>query len=133
MGLVRNYLLLNGVIPTTPTDREAEIVLYVTVDIFGIVRSRFDTLLYNSEKVQAETAFEMMAYDKDGKLVMAPQSSNRMAQYIEHYLLWSGPVMTSEKIQKGEGLLVNFSNVNGGKTTFNSGKDVNIYHFLGKN
>lgn len=133
MGLVRNYLLLNGVTPTTPTDQSAEILLYITVDIFGIVRSRFDTLLYNNEKVKAETSLEMMAFNKNGQMIMAPQSASRIAQYTEHYLLWAGPVVSNEKLEKGEGLLVNFSNVDGTRTNYNAAENVSIYSILGEN
>ncbi len=111
MGLVRNYLLLNGIIPTTPTDEDAEALLYVTVDIFGTVRSRFDAFFYNNERVKAETSFEMMAFDRTGKLIMAPRNSNDVAEYTEHYLFWAGPLNTREKVYDGEGLLVDFSDV----------------------
>ncbi|CAG0906189.1 unnamed protein product [Darwinula stevensoni] len=119
MGLVRNYLLLNGVIPTTPTDESAQALLYVTVDIFGLIRSRFDALAYNKESVKAEVAFEMMAFDRSGKLIMRPTSANRSAQYAEHYLFWAGPLTTKETVSKGEGLLVDFSDVDGSKATYN--------------
>ncbi len=120
MGLVRNYLLLNKVIPTTPTDKDAEVLLYVTVDIFGIVRSRFDTFVYNNERVKAETSFEMMAFDRTGKMIMAPTNSNEVAEYTEHYLFWAGPVNTREKVHEGEGLLIDFSDL--GHESKGSGK-----------
>ena len=133
MGLVRNYLLLNGVTPTTPTDRQAEILLYITVDIFGIVRSRFDALLYNNERVKAETSFEMMAFNQNGEMIMPPQSASRMAQYTEHYLLWAGPVVTNEKVKNGAGLLVDFSDVDGTKANYNTGESADINYILGEN
>ncbi len=111
MGLVRSYLLLSGITPTTPTDKTADVLLYVTVDVFGIVRSRTDLYLYNQEHVKAETSFEITAYDRDGKLILAPTSANREAHYAEHYLLWAGPFKTSERLEKGQGLLVDFSDV----------------------
>lgn len=111
MGLVRNYLTLKGVVPTTPNDPNADVLLYVTVDIFGTVRSRFDALLYNNETVKAETSLEIMAFDRGGQLIMAPQSSNREARYREHYVLWTGPVTSHEQVYPGQGLLVDFSQV----------------------
>jgi hypothetical protein len=111
MGLVRNYLMLKGVVPTTPNDPNADVLLYVTVDIFGTVRSRFDALLYNNETVKAETGLEIMAFDRTGQLVLAPQSSNREARYREHYVLWTGPVTSHEQVYPGQGLLVDFSQV----------------------
>jgi hypothetical protein len=111
MGLVRNYLMLKGVVPTTPNDPNADVLLYVTVDIFGTVRSRFDALLYNNETVKAETSLEIMAFDRTGQLVLAPQSSNREARYREHYVMWTGPVTSHEQVYPGQGLLVDFSQV----------------------
>ena len=111
MGLVRNYFLLSGVIPTTPNDPSADVLVYVTVDIFGIVRSRFDAMVYNNETVKAETSFEIMAFDREGKLVLRPQQANKEAQYREHYLMWIGPVETKETVRDGQGLLVNFKDV----------------------
>ena len=111
MGLVRNYLMLKGVVPTTPNDPNADVLLYMTVDIFGTVRSRFDALLYNNETVKAETSLEIMAFDRTGQLILAPQSSNREARYREHYVLWTGPVTSHEQVYPGQGLLVDFSQV----------------------
>ena len=135
MGLVRNYLLLNGVIPTTPTDKDAEVLLYVTVDIFGLIRSRFDAFVYNNERVKAETSLEMMAFDRSGKLIMGPTSSNEVAQYTEHYLLWAGPLNTREKVETGDGLLVDFSDVGKEKTSKQNEKPEMkvVNHILGKN
>jgi hypothetical protein len=111
MGLVRSYLLLSGITPTTPSDKTAEVLLYVTVDVFGIVRDRTDVYIYNQEHVKAETSFEMTAYDRDGRVILAPTSSNREAHYAEHYLLWAGPFKSTERLQQGQGLLVDFSDV----------------------
>ena len=111
MGLVRNYFLLSGVIPTTPNDPSADVLVYVTVDVFGIVRSRFDSLIYNNETVKAETSFEIMAFNREGKNILRPQQASMEAQYREHYLLWVGPLETKQTVQAGEGLLVNFKNV----------------------
>ncbi len=137
MGLVRNYLLLNGVIPTTPTDKDADVLLYVTVDIFGIVRSRFDTFVYNHERVKAETSFEMMAFDRTGKMIMAPTTSNEVAEYTEHYLFWAGPLNTREKVHEGEGLLIDFSDLanqpQGSGEEKEAGKEKVVDHLFGSN
>lgn len=124
MGLVRSYLLLNGVTPTTPNDPTAEVLVYVTVDIFGTVRSRFDALVYNNETVKAETSFELMAFDREGQLILRPQVANREARYREHYLLWTGPITSQEHVYPGDGLLVDFTQVDGRKGRYN--KDVPI-------
>ncbi|GAA6143437.1 hypothetical protein [Hydrogenophaga sp. 5NK40-0174] len=135
MGLVRNYLLFNGVVPTTPTDPSAEVLVYVTVDIFGTVRSRFDALIYNNETVKAETSFEISAFDRKGRMIMRPQVSNRESKYREHYVFWAGPLTTQEKVYKGEGLLVDFTDVDGTKANYNGDEEqsVKVNHFLGKN
>jgi hypothetical protein len=111
MGLVRNYLLLNHAFPTTPTDKRADILLYVTVDIFGLVRSRFDAVVYNREDIRAETALEMTGYDRRGRLIMRPRVANSLAVYKERYLFWAGPFATEEQVQQGPGLLEDFVSV----------------------
>ena len=111
MGLVRNYLLLNHALPTTPTDKQADILLYVSVDIFGLIRSRFDALIYNQENVKAETALEMTAYDRKGRIIMRPRVASSEASYKERYVLWAGPFATTEQVQRGPGLLVDFTDV----------------------
>ena len=95
-------------------------ILYVTVDIFGMVRSRFDVYIFNQENVKAETAIEMMAFDKSGKMIMGPQNANREAKYDENYFLWAGPFKTEEEVRQGKGLLVNFEKVDGKKATHDS-------------
>ncbi|MGL4768460.1 MAG: hypothetical protein ACRCV6_10350 [Formosimonas sp.] len=132
MGLVRNYLLLNHVTPTTPSDSSADAILYVTVDVFGIIRSRFDAYAYNQETLKAETSFEMMAFDRSGQILLTPRTANREAQYAERYLLWAGPFRTDEKVRKGKGLLVDFADVDGEHKTYGSEKVEASYPF-GKN
>ncbi len=133
MGLVRNYLLFSGVTPTVPTDPKADVLVYVTVDVFGTVRSRFDALAYNNETVKAETSFEISAFDREGKMVMRPTVANREAQYREHYLMWAGPFITSERVNPGTGLLVDFTDVDGSKANYNPKEPVSAFYPLGKN
>ena len=120
MGLVRQYLLLSGVQPTIPTAPEAKVILYVTVSVFGLVRSRFDAHLFNQESVIAETAIEMTAFDKQGNIIMRPRNANKEVKYDENYILWVGPFKTDEEVRKGKGLLVDFSDVDGTKATYES-------------
>lgn len=133
MGLVRNYFLLSGVTPTVPSDPTAEVLVYVTVDIFGTVRSRFDAFVYNNETVKAETSFEVMAFDRNGNNILKPQVSNREARYREHYLLWAGPLTTQEQVYQGQGLLVDFTQVDGQKAHYNGTAPVERSHPWGKN
>jgi hypothetical protein len=133
MGLVRSYMIHSGVVPTTPNDPTAEVLVYVTVDIFGTVRSRFDALLYNNETVKAETSFEIAAFDKEGKRILGTQVANREAQYQEHYLLWAGPITTKERVYQGQGLLVDFTQVDGSKRSYNAKEPVEREFLGGKN
>jgi hypothetical protein len=111
-GLVRSYLLLKGVQVVLPNDPSAEVVLYVSVGVFGIVRSRFDAFILNQETVVAETAIEMYAVDaRTNKVLMRPRNSSHEAQYDENYLMWIGPFKTEARAQKGKGLLIDFSDV----------------------
>ncbi len=110
-GLVRSYLTLKGVQVVLPNDPSAEAVLYVSVGVFGIVRSRFDAFVLNQETVVAETAIEMYAVGRDGKILMRPRNSSHEAQYDENYLMWIGPFKTEARAQKGKGLLIDFSDV----------------------
>lgn len=111
MGLVRNYLMLSGVQVTVPQDPEATAIVYITVDVFGLNRSRSDFYVYNQENVVAETAIEMFAFDKKGRLIMKPTSSNFEAAYNERYIFWAGPFEKTKSVRRGEGLLEDFSDL----------------------
>lgn len=111
LGLTRNYFLLNGIPVTSPTDPNATAIAYVTVDIFGINRSRFDAVVANNERVIAESGLEIFAFDRGGKMIMRPTNANYTAQYDETYLFWIGPFKSKQKVKKGDGLLVDFSDV----------------------
>jgi hypothetical protein len=119
MGQMRNYLMRSGVHVSTPQDQTIDAVLYVSVDVFGIVRSRFDVLAYNNELVKAETGIEIMAVDKKtGKTILSPRNANMEALYKEHYLFWMGPLESNKVVRQGEGLLVDFSQVDGSKKKY---------------
>ena len=119
-GMVRNYLILNGVKPVNANTDTPDALLYVAVDIFGTVRSRFDIYAYNSEDLKAETAIEMFATDLAGNVIMRPRGANKEAKYKENYFLWAGPFKTDEEVRDGKGTLVNFSEVDGSKPTYES-------------
>lgn len=116
----RTYMRLNGIEPVSVSDPSATAVLFVNVDIFGIVRSRFDAYVHNKETVKADTAIEIYAIDRSGKVIMRPQNANREAVYDENYVLWAGPFLTEEEVRKGKGLLVNFEKVDGTKKQYDS-------------
>lgn len=113
-NLLDTYLKLSGV-RTTNRISEADVVVYVLVDIFGTVRSRFDAVLYNSEDLTAETAIEVFAFDKVGRLILKPQTSNYEAKYGERYIVWAGPFEVDKGVKQGKGQLVNFKDVYPGR------------------
>lgn len=109
---MHNYLMLSGV-QEYPVD-QADTILYVSVDVFGLNRSRTDVFVYNNEKLTSETAIELLAVDRrTGLPVMRAQNVNMEATYKEHYLFWVGPISTEKMVKKGDGLLVDFSDVDG--------------------
>lgn len=128
-GLLDMYLKLNNVYIVDPRDPTADAVLYVSVDVFGLNRSRFDTYVYNRERVIAETAVEMMAFDKKtGRMIMTPRNANYEAKYDENFVLWAGPFISNKSVREGEGLLVDFSGVDGTKKTYPiPDKNMNYY------
>lgn len=108
--LVQNYLILNEVTPLAASDPAADYILYVTVDVLGTDRKRTDLVVYNNERLSAESAIEMFATDRrSGKVIMRPAVGNSRADYREDYLFWVGPLETKRKMEEGEGLLVDFS------------------------
>jgi hypothetical protein len=109
MSLTRNYFILNEIDVTTPQDPSADAIVYVTVDIFGTDRKRTDVILYNNERLSAETAIEMFAADRSGKIIMRPTVGNVRTDYREDYILWAGPLVTKREVGKGAGLLDDFT------------------------
>ena len=109
MSLTRNYFILNGIEVTTPQDPTAEAIVYVTVDIFGIDRKRTDIVIYNNERLSAETSIEMFAADRSGAIIMRPSVGNVRTDYREDYILWAGPFDTQRSVGEGLGPLNDFT------------------------
>ena len=115
-GLLEAWLYLRGVHPVPPS--EAEVDIYVTVDVFGTVRTRVDWFLANNEILRAKTALEIMAVDHlTGDLVMAPVSVSSQAEYNEQYVLWAGPVSVKKMLKKSDPLLCDFTDADGAADT----------------
>ena len=109
-GLFQMYLFLRGVHIVPPS--EADIDVYITVDVFGTVRTRVDWFLANNEILRAKTAIEVMVVDHlSGKLLMPPRSASVEAEYNEQYILWAGPIMIRKYLKKSEPLLSDFTDV----------------------
>jgi hypothetical protein len=109
-ALLNTYLFLKGVHVVPPS--EAEIDIYVTVDVFGTVRSRVEWFIANNEILQARTSFEIMAINHaDGQLILRPQSVGAEAEYNEQYLLWCGPISARKFMKKADPLLSDFTDL----------------------
>ncbi len=109
-GLLQTYLFLRGVYIVPPS--EAEIDVYVTVDVFGTVRSRVEWFIANNEILRAKTTIEVLAVDHlSGNLIMPPKSAGAETEYNEQYILWAGPVMIKQTLQKTKPLLSDFSDL----------------------
>ncbi len=109
-GLLQTYLYLKGVNVVPPS--EAEVDVYVTVDVFGTIRTRVDWLVTNNEILRAKTSLEVLAIDHlSGKTLMMPQTASAETEYNEKFVLWVGPVSIIKSLKKAEPLLSDFSNL----------------------
>ena len=109
-GLFETYLFLQGIHVVPPS--EAEIDVYITVDVFGTVRTRVEWFIANNEILRAKTALEVMAIEHNtGELVMPPQSASIEAEYNEQYILWAGPVIITKYLHESEPLLSDFTDL----------------------
>lgn len=116
-SIVREYFYLNDVIVTTdPNNPAIEALVNINVDVFGSIRSRLDTVVYNQESVKVQTVLEVMAIDyRDKTLMMVPQTGSYEAIYQEKYAFWIGPLNTNSKRIKHHSMtdpmLVSFADV----------------------
>lgn len=107
-AIIQKYLVLNGVIVVPP--EYADIDVYITVDVFGTIRSRKDWLVKNGEILKAKTAMELAAINrKTGEVVVSPQVSSYEAEYKEDFSFWVGPYKTSKDIKESDGLLADYT------------------------
>ncbi|MCL2340438.1 MAG: adhesin [Proteobacteria bacterium] len=96
-GLFESCLFIQGIRIVPPS--EAELDVYITIDIFGTVYTRVDWLLANNEILRARMSIDIMAVSHDsGVMVMAPRRSAMEAEYDEQYILWAGPVSIKKSI-----------------------------------
>ncbi len=109
-GLIQTYLFLKGVNIVPPS--EAELDVYVTVDVFGTVHTRVDWFLANNEILRAKTALEFLAVDHfSGALIMPPQAASVEAEYNEQYILWIGPISIRKLLKPSEPLLSDYTDL----------------------
>lgn len=106
-AVLQEVFTLRGVILVPPAT--AEVDIFVTVDVFGTVRSRVDWHVANQERLLAKTALEVMAIERGtGNIILKPTVSAFEAEYIEQYYLWAGPVSTVKEVRRADPLLVDF-------------------------
>lgn len=110
-ALMQTYFFLQGVYVVPPS--EAEVDVYITVDVFGTVYTRVDWFVANNEILRAKTSLEVLAVDHiSGELLMKPQVASSESIYNEQYVLWAGPVKIRKSLQKGAPLLSDFTDLN---------------------
>ncbi|HEZ0051082.1 TPA: adhesin MafA, partial [Neisseria meningitidis] len=89
-NLIQTVFYLRGIEVVPPEYADTDV--FVTVDVFGTVRSRTELHLYNAETLKAQTKLEYFAVDRDSrKLLIAPKTAAYESQYQEQYALWTGP------------------------------------------
>ncbi len=107
-AIIQSYMVLSGVIVVPP--ELAEVDVYVTVDVFGTIRSREDWLVKNAEVLRAKTAMELAAIDRrTGEILIPPQVSSYEAEYREDFAFWMGPHKTVKSIKQSDGLLSDYT------------------------
>lgn len=110
-ALMQTYLFLQGVYVVPPS--EAEVDVYITVDVFGTVYTRVEWFVANNEILRAKTSLEIMAVDHNtGKMLMAPKAASAESAYNEQYILWAGPIKINKTLKTGEPLLSDFTTIN---------------------
>ena len=143
-NLVQTAFFLRGIDITPP--EYAEVDFFISVDVFGIIRSRTEFHIYNREELSSEIKLEYFAIDRKTKEVLIQPTNNSFsAKYKEHYALWTGPISRNKSVEKAENLLVDFADIkpyrknknsainNQIKPEFNSYKDDNSADFYLEN
>lgn len=110
-AVLQESLALRGVQVVDPSSADYDV--YITVDVFGTIRSRHDWHLANQESLIAKTALEMTAIDRrTGQVIVSPQTTSFEAEYNEQYILWAGPVQKMKELRRSEPLLADFKDMN---------------------
>lgn len=126
-NLIQTLFFLRGIDVVSPEYADTD--MFVTVDVFGTIRSRTELHIHNKETLQALTKLEYFAVDrKNRELLIKPTTSSFETKYQERYALWMGPYKKDKTIQKSDGLMVDFSDIVpyqsvGGKPNFTPQQD----------
>lgn len=109
-NLIQTVFYLRGIEVVPPEYADTDV--FVTVDVFGTVRSRTELHLYNAETLKAQTKLEYFAVDRDSrKLLIAPKTAAYESQYQEQYALWMGPYSVGKTVKASDRLMVDFSDI----------------------
>lgn len=109
-NLVQTVFYLRGIDVVSPEYADTDV--FVTVDVFGTIRSRTELHIYNAETLKAQTKLEYFAVDRNSRtLLIKPTSSAFESQYKEKYALWTGPYKVSKTVKASDGLMVDFSDI----------------------
>lgn len=109
-NLVQTVFYLRGIEVVPPQYADTDV--FVTVDVFGTIRSRTEFHVYNAETLKAQTKLEYFAVDRNTrKLIIKPASAAYETQYKEKYAFWTGPYKTSKTVKVSDGLMVGFGDI----------------------
>lgn len=109
-NLIQTMFFLRGIEVVSPEYADADV--FVTVDVFGTIRSRTELHLYNAETLKAQTKLEYFAVDRNkGTLLIKPTASAQEATYRENFALWTGPYKVTKEVKATDGLMVSFEDV----------------------
>lgn len=109
-NLLQTVFFLRGIEVVPPALADTDV--FVTVDVFGTIRSRTEWAIANQERLIASTKLEVFAVDRKSRsLVMTPRVSAFEARYEEQFAMWIGPYQTTKDVAKASSLPVDFSDV----------------------
>ena len=110
-NLLQTIFFLRGIEVVPPSQADTDV--FVTVDVFGTIRSRTEWHISNQERLIAVTKLEVFGIDrKSRKIIMPPRVSAFEAKYEERFALWAGPFKVTKGVSKSTPLLVDFADVN---------------------
>lgn len=109
-NLIQTVFYLRGIEVVPPEYADTDV--FVTVDVFGTIRSRTEFHVYNAETLKAQTKLEYFAVDRNTrKLLIKPTSAAYETQYKEKYAFWVGPYRTGKTLKVSDGLMVGFGDI----------------------
>ena len=109
-NLIQTVFFLRGIDIVDPAYADTE--MFVTVDVFGTIRSRTELHAYNAETLKAQTKLEYFAVDRQSRrTVIPPKTAAFETAYRENYAFWAGPYKVQKTVKAADGLMVDFSDI----------------------